>query len=124
MTVLWALSALRNFAKRSFAFSPQIALFQGAKNKRKLDIVCVMDGKLAIGEAKPSFDRILESDLADLASVVNELDADIAVLAARRDSKKQSAEKVKRLKALVGSHVEIMPLLCEWEDSPSLFLTH
>ena len=76
MTVAWALCALREESRGSFIFAPQTVLFrdypenQGGKSDRELDLVCIVDGRFAIGEAKARVDAIGQSDIEDLAAAV------------------------------------------------------
>jgi hypothetical protein len=49
LTVVWALSALRQRSKSSFVFGPQMSLYadypenQGDGPTRELDVVCIVD---------------------------------------------------------------------------------
>ena len=90
VTVAWALGALRQQARHSFMYGPQTALYrdypenQGDRVDLELDLICIMDGKFAIGEVKASSELIAKSDIEDLADSAKEVGADVAVLAAVR----------------------------------------
>ncbi len=77
--MVWALSELQRQARRSFIFAPQTALFRSYPEHprqppdRELDIVCVVDGKLTLGEAKSSVAMISATEIATLAEVAKEL---------------------------------------------------
>ncbi|MBT9611908.1 MAG: hypothetical protein IV108_01415 [Burkholderiales bacterium] len=128
LSVIWALSALRREAKKSFIFAPQTALFrdypenQGMKADRELDVVCIVDGKFFIGEAKPRVDQIAKSDIEDLAATANELKADVAILTALSGEARQMEGKVAQLRELLSGQTLARSLISEWNEEPSLYL--
>jgi hypothetical protein len=128
ISVAWAISALRQQAKHSFMFAPQTALYrdypenQGQRIDREVDILCIMDGRLVIGEVKASSELITKSDITDLAAVAQELGADLAVLAAVKGQPAAMEAKVAELRALLPVGINAEFLLSDWSDEPSSFL--
>ncbi|QJW82556.1 hypothetical protein [Burkholderia glumae] len=128
LTMVWALSELQRQARRSFIFAPQTALFRSYPERprqppdRELDIVCVVDGKLTLGEAKSSVAMISATEIATLAEVANELTPDVVVLAARTGDQRKLDEKVRDLQGLIPAHIEARGLLSDWNEEPSVYL--
>lgn len=128
LTVVWTLSELQRQARRSFIFAPQTALFRSYPEHprhppdRELDIVCVVDGKLTLGEAKSSVAMISATEIATLAEVAKELTPDVVVLAARTGDQRRLDEKVLSLKGLIPAHIEARGLLSDWNGTPSIYL--
>lgn len=128
MTVAWALCALREESHGCFIFAPQTALFrdypekQGGKVDRELDVVCIVDGRLVIGEAKARVDLIGQGDIEDLARAAMELEADVAILAALSGERGLMDQKVQRLRPLLPRTVEVRGLVSDWNDQPSCYL--
>ncbi len=128
VTVAWALTAMRRRAKRSFMYAPQTALYrdfpenQGGRIDRELDLVCIVDGKFAIGEVKVSSELIANSDIEDLATAAKEVGAQVAVLAAVRGTPALMERKIQALRALLPTSIETQWLLSDWDDEPSYHL--
>ncbi len=128
ITVAWAISALRQQARGSFMFAPQTVLYrdypenQGGRSDREIDLICIMDGKFAIGEVKARSELIAKSDIEDLAAVAQEVGADVAVLAAMVGERAAMEAKVQELRALLPSKIEAKWLLSDWDDHPSSYL--
>jgi hypothetical protein len=128
ISVAWAISALRQQAKHSFMFAPQTALYrdypenQAQRIDREVDILCIMDGRLVIGEVKARSELITKSDIADLAAVAQELGSDLAVLAAVKGQPAAMEAKVAELRALLPAGINAEFLLSDWSDEPSSFL--
>ena len=128
ITVAWAIGALRQQARGSFMFAPQSALYrdypenQGGRIDREVDLICVMDGKFAIGEVKASSELITKSDIEDLAAAAQEVGADIAILAAMVGERAAMEAKVQELRALLPLEIEAKWLTSDWDDKPSSYL--
>ncbi len=128
LTVVWALSALRQESKRCFMFAPQTALYrnypeiQGKRIDRELDVVCIVDGKVVIGEVKAAVGIIARSDIEDLATTAQELDADVAILMALSGDGRLMDEKVQQLRALLPATITARGLVSDWDDAPSSYL--
>lgn len=128
LSVTWALSALREKSKYCFIFVPQTALYrdypenQGRRVDRELDVVCIVDGKLVIGEVKAKVALIARSDLDDLAAAVKELGADVAVLMAMSGDSRMMLEKEQQLRALLPADIDVRSMVSDWNDAPSYFL--
>jgi len=128
VTVAWALGALRQQARHSFMYGPQTALYrdypenQGDRVDLELDLICIMDGKFAIGEVKASSELIAKSDIEDLADAAKEVGADVAVLAAVKGDRASMELKVQELQALLPSGIETRWLISDWDEEPSSYL--
>ena len=128
LTVTWALSALRSKSGSAFVFGPQMSLYedypenQGGRSNRELDVVCIVDNKFIIGEAKLSVDIIANSDIDDLADAARRLEADTAVLMALSGDRATMNRKVERLRALLPNHIEAEGMISQWDDTPSSYL--
>lgn len=128
LTVAWALSALRQESNSCFIFAAQTALFrdypenQGGKVDRELDVVCIVDGKLVIGEAKVGVELIAKSDIEDLATTAQELGADVAILMAMSGNPGVMEEKVQQLRALLPGTIRARGLVSDWDNAPSCYL--
>lgn len=128
LTVAWALSALRRQSSNCFIFGPQTSLFrdyaedQGGRVDRELDVVCIVDGKLFIGEAKIGVELIASSDLQDLAAGARELGADVAILMALSGSRTLMDEKVLQLQALLPNTIAARGLVSDWDEAPSIYV--
>lgn len=128
LTVACILAALRQEAKSFFSFYPQTAIYrkypeeQQGRPSRELDIVCVTDGKFAIGEAKARAELIAPSDIADLAETAKDLHADVAILAALADERELMPAKLEQLRKLLPSAIEVRSIVTRWDDEPSAHL--
>lgn len=128
LTVAWALCALREESHGCFIFAPQTVLFrdypenQGGKSDRELDVVCIVDGRFVIGEAKARVDLIGQSDIEDLAAAATTLDADVAILAALSGDRGLMDQKVQRLRPQLPRTIEARGLVSDWSDQPSCYL--
>lgn len=128
ITVAWAIGAMRQQAKHSFMFAPQTALYrdypenQGQRIDREVDLLCILDGRLVIGEVKAGAELITKSDIMDLAALAQDLGADVAVLAAVKGQPAAMEAKVAELRALLPVGIKAEYLLSDWDDEPSSFL--
>jgi len=93
------------------------------KSDRELDLVCIIDGKFVIGEAKINVDQIGRGDIEDLAQTAIELKADVAILAALSGDLAKMERKVNDLrKLIVGKDIVARGLISDWNDEPSSYL--
>jgi hypothetical protein len=128
LSVVWALSELQRKARSSFVFAPQTALFRQYRetsrdrSDRELDIVCIVDGQLTLGEAKPSVTMIGPVEIATMAEVAQELAPNVVVLAARSGDRARLDQKVADLQSRLPAGIEAIGLLAEWDDEPSHYL--
>jgi len=126
--MVWALSELREQSRCSFIFAPQTALFHEYSDgprpvpDRELDIVCIVDGALTLGEAKPNVAMISSGEIETLAEVAKELEPDVVVLAARSGDRAKLDEKVADLQRRIPARIEAKGLLSDWDDEPSHYL--
>jgi PAS domain-containing protein len=128
LTVTWALSVLRRESESAFVFGPQMSLYedypenQGGRSNRELDVVCIVDNKFVVGEAKLSVALIADSDIEDLADAARKLEADRAVLMVLSGDWAAMNRKVEKLRALLPSHIEVGAFISAWDDAPSACL--
>jgi hypothetical protein len=75
LSQIWALGALLEGAHDCFCYlPPQKLLLTGSDRPSEIDLFCILDGKLIIGEVKPSsndFDREAQESLCKLARALN-----------------------------------------------------
>lgn len=128
LTVVSALSELQRQARCSFIFAPQTALFRDYPDRprhapdRELDIVCIVDGALTLGEAKATVSMISSIEISTLAEVARELMPDVVVLAARTGERTKLDAKVADLQQRIPSRIKAKGLLSDWDDTPSVYL--
>ena len=128
LTMIWALSELQGESKRSFIFAPQTALFRdypaGPRSPpdRELDILCIVDGALTLGEAKANVSMITAGEIETLAAVAQELEPDVVVLAALLGDRAMLDKKVAELRKLIPARVKAEGILSDWSDQPSYYL--
>ena len=128
LTMIWALSELQGESKRSFIFAPQTALFRDYHARprsppdRELDIFCIVDGALTLGEAKANVSMISAGEIETLAAVAQELEPDVVVLAALLGDRAMLDKKVAELRKLIPARVEAKGILSDWNDEPSFYL--
>ncbi|MEW6740085.1 MAG: hypothetical protein ACOYU2_04680 [Nitrospirota bacterium] len=77
LPVIWALGTINYQSKDSFFFSPQLDLFTSypkskkSKPSEEVDIICISDGKLIIGEVKSSVRDFNDNKLINLAKMLH-----------------------------------------------------
>lgn len=87
MPVLSTLNRLQHEARSSFIFTVNQELFKNedllttgtAGPCRELDIVCIKDGELVLGETKQSVDLFVEKDFDDMAEVAEQVKPDLVI---------------------------------------------
>jgi hypothetical protein len=124
LTVLWALGHLQNrYARNSFYYLPEVDLFleqdnPDNKNKREIDILCILEGKFYAVEVKLSaISFFQESDsIKKFTEKIKLIQPDIAFLVfeqycdseAEIESTKQKLKKViEELSQNVGKNIKI-----------------
>jgi len=129
LTVGWALSYLRSeHSRHSFAFVPQAELYrdyperQGHRVDRELDLLCICDGRLVVGEAKARLESIGEPEIRKLAEVAAEIGADDAILAAFQGEESSMARKIEALQAQVPPTTKAHGIISNWREDPSAYL--
>jgi len=120
LSVVWALGDLQESDRpSSFIFAPQTELFrnwpeeQDNRANQEIDILCVIDGKVMIGEVKASIGEINDRDLGALASLAGELRADGVLLGALKADQRSLKTKVDYLRSQVAPGIEVRGLLFE-----------
>jgi len=80
---LWILGSLLREARESFYFAPQSSFFQNPQDKEpayEVDIVCIQDGRLLIGEAKRKASQFTDSVIQELIVKAQDLRPDAVVV--------------------------------------------
>lgn len=83
--VIWTLSALRHQARSMFCCLPGVELRQKWDDRTaaaELDVVCIRDGKLLIGEVKSSAREFSDETLQAMGQLADSLAADVLLFAA------------------------------------------
>ncbi len=129
LTMIWALGQLQRDAKASFIFTPQIDLFRkypesrASTNDRELDLLCVVDGKVIIGEVKTSLSEIDSAEVDSLVELANELKPDIVIVAAMMGDREIMVEKLGQIRSRIPTNIEVKDLLSSNSDTElSLYL--
>lgn len=130
LSVIWALGMLQHRAGTgSFIFAPQTELFKKwpndtrAKSDRELDLLCVVNGKVLIGEVKASLAEIDAQEIDNLVSIAGELHPDMIVICAMEGDQGKLDTKVNELRQRVDSRTEVQGLLGrKTMDHPETYL--
>lgn len=118
LSVVWALGELQRQAKiGSFIFAPQTEMFlkwpddeTGAAD-REIDLLCVIDGKVVIGEVKLSLAAISKREIDDLVAIAVAIRPDVVVIGAMEGDKGKLAQKLEEVRNRVGPDIEVQGLL-------------
>lgn len=125
LSVIWALGELqRQEMNSSFIFTPQMELFrkwpdnQTMKADREIDILCVINGKVVVGEVKASLSEIDRIELDNLIAVASDIRPDIVVIGAIEGEKQNLDSKLEEVRKKVGPGIEVKGLLGgkDWND--------
>lgn len=127
--VILSLYELRSAPTRyTFLYAPGLEFYKGYDDKKpsaELDLVCISDGKLVIGEVKTSCVEFITKELTKLAEHAKIFGANVIVLGCFQDSKNQINQKKAELEALLGDVQcqvwTIVPLAHVFEPSPHPF---
>lgn len=118
LSVVWALGELmRQSRADSFIFSPQIELFRkypendAAKPDQEIDLLCVIDGKVVIGEVKTSLSEIDQQEIDKLIALAKDIQPDIVLIAAIKGEQENLNTKLDVVRKGVGSIIEVRGLL-------------
>ncbi len=101
----------------SFIFAPQMELFrkwpddQNIKADREIDILCVIGGKVVVGEVKASLSEIDRKELDNLIAVTSDICPDIVVIGAMEGEKQNLDSKLEALQEKIGPGIEVRGLL-------------
>jgi len=114
LTVIRALVSLSRRSRQSFFYGPQVNLFtdfDSSKPEGDIDIFCLIDGELVIGEAKHSskafFDKSSKA-LKSLVEIAKEIFPDQIILACYENNNGK-LEKAKKSLIRYFKHWEYMP---------------
>lgn len=91
MPVIWTLGELLQFSRDSFIYLPSLKIYDG-ENKApsmEIDIVCIKDGKLVIGEVKTSVNNFSEKEIDKLVNICKEIRPNEVVVSAFKDPDKK-----------------------------------
>lgn len=113
LTVIRTLASIAARSRRSFQFSPQINLylsFSDRKPHTDIDIFCISDGKLIIGEAKHSSNAFFEKNsdglnsLQVLANIAKIIRPDKLIISCYEDNANKLDNARKTLEGLFYEH--------------------
>jgi len=116
LTVIRTLALICDQSRRSFEYAPQINLFDNMDTNKPcsdVDIICISDGKLIIGEAKHNsneFSANSNKSLISLTELAKNIRPDIVVLSCYEDTKGK-LEKAKQA---------LLHYLNGWEHIPEI----
>lgn len=103
MTVIKTLMHLHSISINSFSFFPQVNLYEDVYSRKALtdiDIVCICDGKLIIGEAKHNSSAFFDDNnksLKSLVDIAKKIYPDKVVLSCYEDNNNKLAKAEKGL---------------------------
>jgi hypothetical protein len=89
-------------------------------------VLCLIDGRLTLGEAKATVNEIAATDIAALAGAANELMAGQAVLIAMEGDRAKLDQKVQQLGSQLSAGIEAKGLLLSegrWSNEPEWSLS-
>lgn len=118
LSVVWALGELQRQSRHtSFIFSPQMELFRTypegdvTQPDREIDLLCVIEGKVVIGEVKASLAEIDQQEIDKLIAIAKEIQPDIILIAAMKGEKEKLNQKLEEVRQGVGTGIEVKGLL-------------
>lgn len=118
LTVIRTLSFLENSSKKSFEFSPQINIYDDPHSNKpcaEIDIICLSDGELIIGESKHNsqyFTADKNRSLKSLVEIAKTIHPDKIVLSSYEDQN-EKLEKAKN---------GLVYLFNKWDYQPKIEL--
>lgn len=128
LSVVWALGELQSRARAtSFMFAPQTELFRKYPDDnatvadREIDLLCVIDGKVLIGEVKASLAEIGKQEIDNLIAAAGEIRPDIVVIGAMEGEEGKLNPKLEDVQKGVGPGIEVRGLLGD-KDYTELYL--
>jgi hypothetical protein len=122
MPVILALHDLREQARDGFLYSPGVVLYRNIDDRQpeaEIDILCIADGKLVLGEVKSSASEFNPAELQKLATLGRELRADRLHIFSFRDENSLMEGWKLKLAALAHPECEITAgVTSEWAFEP------
>jgi len=104
LPVIVALHDLREKAHDAFIYTPGVVLFRNWEDQEpaaEIDILCISDGQLVCGEVKSSASEFTSDELNKLANIAREVRANMVVISAFRDEKKQIGKLILELGKMI-----------------------
>lgn len=120
LTVIRTLVSIKNRSRQAFEFSPQINLYDNHLSKKpcsEVDVVCLSDGQLIIGEAKhnsSAFSEGSNKSLKSLVELAKEIYPDKIILSCYEDNNGK-LEKAKK---------GLLHIFNKWEYQPEVEALH
>jgi hypothetical protein len=118
LSVVWALGELQYQSRASsFIFSPQIELFREfpegdvAQSDLEIDLFCVIDGKVVIGEVKASLSEIDNQEIEKLIKAADDIQPDIVLIAAMKGEEAKLNQKLDEVRKRVSQGIEVKGFL-------------
>lgn len=117
LSVVWALGKLQRRSRAiPFIFAPQTELFRkypgddAAVADREIDLLCVVEGKVVIGEVKASLAEIDKQEIDNLIAAAGEIRPDIVVIGAMKGEEGKLKPKLEEIRKSVGPGIEVQGL--------------
>lgn len=111
VSVVWALSTFQQDHRHPpLIFAPQTALFRqyGAEESREIDLLCIVNGQVIVGEVKPSLSDIGTEEISTLIEVAQELSADAIFIGALEGNERNLASKEGTLRSKLPERVGVI----------------
>lgn len=126
--VIWTLGYLLGQSRESFLFIPSVELYEKHEDKERVaevDITCVSDGKLLVGEVKTSADEFDGDEIDALEAVCRKILPDVAVLSAFTGNKARLNGYAEDLRArLTDLKIDVLILMPpEYMSDPEYHIT-
>ncbi len=103
LPLIWAIGQLNHRSKDSFFFSPPLDLYtvypesKRTRPNAEIDLICVSDGKLIIGEVKSSERDFKDKDINSLIEAAKFLQPDFVLIACFEKNSKRLNEKINKI---------------------------
>lgn len=131
LSVLWTIGFLHENLGNNFFYLPEVQLFNEARAKAptmEIDVLCVIDGKLYVGEVKKTVSQYLDKqeDINKFIEVIERIKPDVALLAFEAwgeneqdiQAAKQFISGVKKTIEHLNPYIQVQILIAA-DDHPS-----
>jgi len=123
LSVIWALGKLKShYNCSSFIFTAQTELFikypdnETAAPDREIDLLCVRDGQLIIGEVKTTISEIDTIEINNLIDVAEKLNTNMVVICAMEGEKEKFDAKLQELRDKTNPSIMVNGVLGNIHD--------
>jgi hypothetical protein len=80
---------------------------------REIDLICVVDGKVVLGEVKASLSEVDQDEIDSLVAVTGDLRPDVVVVGAMEGDRAKLDSKLEQVRKRVAGGIEVKGLLGE-----------